>query len=75
MVRDVPKHGAERADLKRVMVGDRDVMLARLLRGDTNVASRLSRDLVPEMGQGGSKLTAGDIPRQLQSAMTSSLTE
>jgi hypothetical protein len=39
------------------------------------VASRLSRNLISETGQSGGKLTAGDIPRQLQSAMTSSRTE
>jgi hypothetical protein len=63
------------ADLEPIMIGDCDVVLTLLLRRHANVASRLSRDLISEASQGGGKLTAGDIPRQLQSAMTSSRTE
>ena len=63
MARNVPKDGAEGAYLERIMIGDRDLVLAPLLRSQANVAPRLSRDLLSETFQVGGKLTAGDIPR------------
>ena len=66
VTRNVPKDGAERAHLERIMIGDRDVVLTALPRGHANVASGLSRNLISETGQNGGKLPPGDIPRNFK---------
>jgi hypothetical protein len=72
---DVAEDGVERSDLERIVSWDGDVMLATLLRGQTDVASALAVDLVTEAAERLGEIGAADVTRQLHAAMTSSRTQ
>jgi len=71
----VSKNGAERTNLQRIMGWNCDVMLmAGKRRRESHVAPRLTSYLVAITAKQRRKMTAGEIARQFQARMTSSLT-
>ena len=74
MSRDCGEHGRERSDPQRVVVGDRDVMLAVFERGQTDMAAALAGDAIAEPLERPRQVAAGEVPRQPQGVRTSSRT-
>jgi hypothetical protein len=74
MDRDIAEDSGERACLQGVMPRNGQMMFAVLLRRQTEVASRLTGDLLTEPRQEPGKLFAADIARQLHGTRTSSCT-
>ena len=61
MLAKIAEDCAQCADPNRVMVGNRDVVLAVALRGKPDVAARLVADLIVEPSQCASQFPPGDI--------------
>jgi hypothetical protein len=73
--RDVRQNMGKRSYPERMVRRDSNVMLFAFLGGcKTEMATRLSRDLVSKAMQHASEFTTTDIARNLQAEMTSSFT-
>lgn len=67
------KDGRQGADTQRIVVGNRDVMFAVLLRHQAKVAAGLPRYRVAEPFEAADQLLAGEIARYPHAASASSL--
>jgi len=82
---DIPQDAGQCSDFEGMMVRDRDVVLAALVSGKTQVAARLAGDLVSELAERPGQLRPGNVSWQFhctgdrtgtgQAAMTSSRTK
>jgi hypothetical protein len=70
----VAENGGQSADAKRLVVGNREVVLATDRRGEANVTSRLPRDGVAEAGEGPGELAPGEVSREPHTAISWSRT-
>ena len=75
MSRHIAKDSGERADAKRAVIGNRDVMRAALLCRQPQMASGLARDFITKSPQSMSEIGPAHIARQPHAEMTSSLTK
>jgi hypothetical protein len=69
---DIGENGRQRADLQRIMGGNRDVMLSRLHRGKPDVTPDLSGNLAANRRQCLCQLDSSEVPGEFHTARTSS---
>ena len=76
MLGNVGQDGGQRADAERIVSGNGDVMLATLLRGQTDVAASLPRNLIAQHSERAGKLDAVEVTwkARAHAAITSSRT-
>ena len=75
MLGHVAEETGERRNPERSVAWDGDVMLATFEGGQSEVATGLTGDPVPEIGEGLREVVTGDVPRKPQALMTSSRTK
>jgi hypothetical protein len=75
----VPGHitqkGGQRSNAECRVPGDGEVMLPAFERGQSEVATCLTGNPIPEIGEGLREVVAGEVPRKPQALMTSSRTK
>ena len=75
MPRDIAQDYGERADTEPAMAGNRNVMLATLVRRQPQMAPRLARDFVPEAPEGAGEGVPAEVAGKFHAVMTSSRTK
>lgn len=70
----IDENGGEGADTKRRMLGDREMMLTMLMRGESKMTACLAGNRVAELVKGLSEIAPGQIAGKPHTAITSSRT-
>jgi len=74
MIANVLQDAIQGPDLDRIVHGNGNVVLACNQRCGTRVTPLLTDKLIPKASQRPEQIGSGDVPRQFQSASTSSRT-